>query len=238
MMAHEPFVTTGPDFKGAIEADEKAQGDLDSETIEPLALAKPLVAYALVPRSVRKDGAANLLLGVWIGNPDGTAQLVAFYLNPSGASEPTGWSTLATKIARSITVGTRGLDAKAGERKLGDLTVAVPAGLVLTTEQGPDFTVYHLRKLTVIGQGALQCGVYVGDHPSYQYKQVEVDSKRVERAPGKLLGATVDWQTWRSGGRVMTEAIAKHGSARVHAFCSAKSEPELAELRKLMQGLK
>jgi hypothetical protein len=237
MMAYEPYLATGGDFATAVAAEEKAEGR-DKDKLEPLAVAKPLVAIAALPPPGKGDQDANLVLSVWIASPDHTAQLVEFYVNPDGAKDTAQWLALARKIAKTLTAGKRTLDIAAGERKLGSLAIKVPAGWSLATQQGPDFTVYHLRSLgTLGGTGPSTCGVYLGGFPSYQYKQADVDPKTVKASPGKLLGASVQWQTWGTSDTAMTEAMAPHGSETVHVFCAAKTAADLAPLRAMVETL-
>jgi hypothetical protein len=170
---------------------------------------------------------------------DGSVQYVAFYVNPDGAAQGASWSALGKKITATLAPGKRTLAPKAGDRVLDDLVLTVPDGWVASAQPGPDFTVHHLRKLVVLGQPAPACGVYVGHHPSMQHKQQEAKARPAVRA-GTLLGGKVDWSTWTEGGRSSTEAMANHpnGRDKVHVFCSAGSEAELADLRKLSETLR
>ena len=237
MMAYEPYLATGSDFAAAVAAEEKAEGR-DQDKLEPLAVARPLVAIAAIPPATKGDGDANLVLSVWVASPDHTAQLVEFYVNPDGAKDSAQWLALAQKIAKTITAGKRKLDLGAGERKLGSLAIKVPQGWSVATQEGPDFVVYHLRSLgTLGGAGPQTCGVYVGGYPSFQYKQADVDPKAVKASPGKLLGTTVQWQTWSTGDGVMSEAMAPHGGETVHVFCAAKTAADLGPLRTMAETL-
>ena len=238
MMTYEPYLAAGPDFKAAVAAEAKAEA-MTVDKIEPVAVAKPLVAFAVVPPAPKGSEDANLLLSVWIESADHTAQLVEFYVNPDGAKDAAAWTALARRIATTLAPGKRKLDLAAGARKLGDLTLAVPAGWSLATQAGPDFTVYHLRALgTLGGDGPSTCGVYVGDFPSFQYEQAGIDTKTVKSTPGKLLGTKVDWKTWSTAQAAMTEAMAPHGGAKVHVFCTAKTDASLGALRAMAETLR
>src|SRR5207344_1243206 len=111
-----------------------------------------------------------------------------------------------------------------------------PDGWAITAQPGPDFTVYHLRKLTILGAPAVSCGIYLGGHASYQFSQSGIDKTKVKTSPAKLFHTAATWQTWTADGtRFTTEAMAKHpgGSATIHTWCSADTEPALADLRKM-----
>jgi hypothetical protein len=237
MMAYETYSLAGPDVKAAVEADFKRGGY--TGTLEPLALPKPLVGFAHTPATVGKTDEANLTYAAWIASGDGSVQFVAFYVNPDGAAQGASWSALGKKIATTIGPGKRTLAPKAGDKTLEDLAITVADGWSVSAQPGPDFTVFHLRKLAVLGKDAPTCGVYLGHHPSLQHTQQESKAKTTTTS-GKLLGAKVDWTTWTDGGRSSTEALAKHpnGHDMVHVFCSAPTEPELADLRKIAETLR
>lgn len=238
MMTYELYLTAGGDLPAAAAAEEKAENE-PSGKLEPLAVARPLVAYAEVPAPGQPVEDANLVLSVWVASADHTVQLVAFYVNPAGAADLARWTALARRIAGTLAAGPRKLDLAAGDRKLGDLTIRVPSGWTLATQPGPDFAVYHLRALGTLGGAASStCSVYVGDYPSYQYEQAGIDAAKVASSPGTLLGASVEWKTWSTPDASMTEAMAPHGGEKVHVFCAAKSETDLAALRSIAETLR
>jgi hypothetical protein len=235
MMAQELYALAGTDAKASIEAVYKT-GDFKS-ALEPLALPKPLVGYATSP-IVSSDRPANLVYAAWIANGDGTVQLLSFYVNPAGAAQGLKWAELGKRIVESLAPGSRMLARNAGARALGDLAMAVSDDWVVSAQPGPDFAVFHLRKLVVLGQKAPSCGVYIGDHPSSQHEQQNSDTTTTLVA-GKVLGSRTEWSTWGSNGSWSTETMVKHpgGAGMVHVFCSAASESELAGLRAMAGSL-
>ena len=245
MMTYELFALTGTDFKTAIAAEKKAQGEpTNTLKLEPLAVARPLTAIADIPPATKGDADANLVYVAWIGNTDTTVQLIAFYINPDGARAAASWAQLARTIALSLKPASRALDTKAASHKLGAspdaVAIATPDGWTVTTQPGPDFTVYHLRKLTILGAPAVSCGIYLGGHASYQFSQSNIDKAKVKTSPAKLFHAAATWQTWTAdGSRFTTEAMAKPpgGSATLHTWCSADTEPALADLRKMIETI-
>ena len=245
MMTYELFTLTGPDLPAAIAADKKARGEpTQALKLAPLAVARPLTAVAELPPATKGDADANLVYVAWIGNTDATVQLLAFYINPDGARAAASWAQLARTIALSLKPGSRTLDSKAASHKLGagpeTVTIATPDGWIATTQPGPDFTIYHLRKLTLLGAPAVSCGIYLGGHASYQFSQSSIDQAKVKPSPATLFHAATTWQTWTAdGSRFTTEAMARHpgGSATIHTWCSADTEPALVELRKMIETI-
>ena len=237
MMAYELYATAGSDPKTTVEGDFKSAGYTGK--LEPLALPKPLVGFGHTPATVSKDKEANLTYAAWIVNADGTLQFVAFYVNRAGAAQGASWSALAKKVVATLAAGKRTLASKAGDRALESLVMTVPDGWVMAAQPGPDFAVYHFRKLVPLGGKMPTCGVYLGHHASPQYTQQDAKVTPA-KTPGKLFNAKVDWMTWSNNGRWTTEVIGKHpaGSDTVHVFCSAGSEAELKDLRKLVETLR
>ncbi len=237
MMAYELYALAGADPKATIEADFKGAGYTGK--LEPLVLPKPLVGFGHAPATVAKDKEANLAYAAWIVNGDGTLQFIAFYVNPDGAAKGASWSALGKKVASSLGAGKRTLASKAGDRTLDSLVITVPDGFVMAAQPGPDFAVYHFRKLVQLGAKKPTCGVYLGHHASPQHSQQKAKITPT-KTPGTLVGAKVDWMTWSLGKRWTTEVIGKHpsGPDTVHVFCSADTEAELADLRKLAGTLR
>lgn len=237
MMAYELYALAGADAKATIEADVKGNGYVGK--LEPLALPKPLVGFGHTPATVTKDKEANLAYAAWIVNGDNTLQFVAFYVNPDGAAKGASWSALAKKVTATLGAGKRTLSSKAGDRTLDSLAITVPDGFVMAAQPGPDFAVYHFRKLVPLGGKMPTCGVYLGHHASPQYSQQDAKVTPT-KTPGTLFGAKVDWMTWSLNNRWTTEVIGKHpsGTDTVHVFCSAGTEAELGDLRKLAGTLR
>ncbi|HET7500776.1 MAG TPA: hypothetical protein VFK02_07230 [Kofleriaceae bacterium] len=247
MMTYELFALAGPDLAASIRDDRKAQGQSTRDLrLVPLSLARPLTALADIPPPTTGDADANLVYAAWVASPDGTVQYLAFYVNPAGAkTDAASWALLARQIVQRLTAGKRTLDTKAAAHKLGagteTVTVATPDGWIVTTQPGPDFTVHHLRKLARLGGPAVSCGIYLGDHPSFQHRQSGIDAAKVKTSPATLFRAATTWQTWSAdGSRFTSEAMTRHpgGSATVHAWCSADTEPELTDLRKIIETIR
>ncbi len=245
MMTYELFAVIGADFPAAILADKQAQGEpTDTFRLEPLPVTAELTAIAEIPTATSSDADANLIYRVWIGHADGTVQLLAFYVNPAGANDAAHWTQLARNIALSLKPGARTLNLLAGEHTFGlapaIVTVTTPDAWTASLQPGPDFAVYHLHKLAVLGTPAASCGIYLGRHGSYQFKQRGIDPANVKPSPGKLFGAEATWMTWSAdGSRHATEIMLMHpsGTTMVHAFCSADTEAELTDLRSIIETI-
>jgi hypothetical protein len=248
LMAYELYAMSGDDLEKATRADVAAVWRKQASTLkfEKLALAPPLAAIAIIPPYPAGKREANLLLGLYVAGADCTVQYLAFYVNPAGAKDAPGATALAKKIAATIQPGPRKLLSKAGERRfLGigkhELLVTVPEGFVASVQAGPDFMVYLLHKLVPLSQPAVNCSIYVGGHPAFQYRQVADPPEKVTRIKGKLLGKEAEWHTWSQDDRITTEAIVGHPTeqdAVVHVFCSGGSEEATTALRRMAETLR
>lgn len=241
LMAFELFATAGDDLMAAVRRDlaELGAGE-QPPSLEPLAIPG-LKAIAMVPASFDLKRDAILTLGLYVSPPDGTVQYLGFYANPAAGADLPGVTALVRRLAATLAAGPTPLAKEAGKRTLSEgLSVTVPAGYVTTRQDGPDFAVHHVRKLTPLGQPEARLGIYIGGHPSFQYRQSEQAPDKLKKLPGKLLGQSIEWQEWSSGPvRKTCEAIVPmpRGGLRVHAFLSASTPAELDELRKLAETL-
>jgi hypothetical protein len=272
LMAYELFALGAPDFERGVRADLATAFHEPRPSLARLVLPAPGVQlFEVLPGKLDTSSEAVLIEGLYVANPDGTVQYLAFYVNPpaatgtggcAGLSEGTGivapktsgapndapvCRALAHRIATTLAIGTRQLSLRGGERRLelhlggAQLVVRLPAGVVMTAQDGPDFTVYRLTQLGPLGSPAASLGIYVGGNPSYQHKQQDAAAK-VEMVKGKALGQGVEWQIWsQPSGRVMAEVILPlPGSAgyQLHLFAGGAAGVELESMKQIAAELR
>ena len=268
LMAAELFERGGADPDRSVRA-TVAEFKPPPLKVEPLQLSSQnLKAWAVFPASIDRSRSAILLLSVYALHPDGFMQLLNFYVNPpaakgagcSGLARVAGagklpqapgelptCTALVHAIASTLEAGTRRIDSAGGERKLtgqyndDSFFVKVPAGTGVTAQSGHDFTVHHVRLPVDLGEPQPSLGIYVGGHPSYQYKQNDAQVTPT-RKPGKVFGKDVSWQVWSESPKsVMAEVIVDHPqskNARVHLFASAADEKALAPMLDIAASLR
>jgi len=248
LMAWEMFALAGDDLAKAVLADIARSGEeAKGSRVEPLVVPKPLADAVLVfPAGHDPKREAVLLLSAYVESADGTVQLLAFYVNPAGAKDMAGCTALAKKLAGTLTAGEKKLNLAAGPRRFpgaGDkdfLVLEVPAGFVASTQTGPDFSVYRLRKVVVMGQPGSAVGIYLGGHPSYQHNQSGGGAKPA-LSKGKLLKQEVEWHNWSRGKLTTSEAILPmpgSGGLFLHTFLTAVKPADLAVLKTVIESLK
>jgi hypothetical protein len=239
-MAYEVFALAGADFEAA--GKKLLTTDIDPHgTVAALTLPGGLRALTVAPAALDTSGEAVFVLGVLVAHADGTAQILSFYVNPAAAKDGAGCSELARRLAATLAPGPRLLDRAAGARALptfsaGEtLEITVGADWLVTMEEGPDFLVHHLRKLSPLGAPTPSIGVYYGDHPSFN------PDPAARKEKGALLGHPVEWYAWRADGVEHLQALAVYpgsGSMALHIFITAPDAATLAEARKAVETLR
>ncbi len=210
------------------DATEFVRADADEQyRVEALPVGAGLKAAAYVPEG-RADGEhPSLVLGALVEAGDASLLSVQFYILPEMKPEAAAWRAQAKQILGSFAAGPRKLELSAGETKvpLGDedLVLTRPAGFCLTAQPGPDFDVYHLRKVVRSGAPPTTIGVYIGGHPSFQYRQAEPPVANVGAVAGTLLGQATSFAEWQPFPNLQRrEAIVKVGEHEfVHVFATA-----------------
>jgi hypothetical protein len=211
-----------------------------SKTIENLDLRGVLHAVAYWPKEDSWKAEANLIMGVFTMRPDGTVQNLAFYINPAASQDVDAWERLAWSIAATVSEGQGTLPSERGDRQFGGLVAPVPDGYVLTTQRGPDFAVYHLRKLTKFGEPAASLNVYRGIHP-----QGFSNGPQVKTSSAVLLGVPTQWrETVRTESAetvITTEALVmvrQNPPAYAHIFLSCGTSEQADELKRIAESMK
>jgi hypothetical protein len=246
LLAEELFARTGQEFEKDVK--EKAATLPTKVEVEPWPLPSPLRAYACMALGPEIDKEADLVMGLYVAQGDGTVEELAFFINQEAATNFAAATELAKSIARTIAPGTTKLNTSAGERKLsayeGDLLVTVPEGFVLTEQEGPDFFVYHLRKITSFSESPAAIGIYLGDHPPRNDENMKANGSVT------LLGQRVQWfeqEVDVEGERGLYDrALIKVGSwpsgqdhpGYVDVFLQARNGSGINELKKIAGTLK
>jgi hypothetical protein len=184
---------------------------------------------------------ANLLRGAYVVSADGTLQFVGCYLNPGGKKEGARWADECVAVLKTLAPGAAKLASTAGERTLGTdgLVLTAPEGVVMRTQEGPDFAVYRFEVLGRVDAPHSGCGVYVGSHAAWQWKQQDVPEAKVKKSSDTFLGAKAEWSSWSLDARTTVEVLGKHPRGyAVHGFCSSGDEGELTKLRGMLATLK
>ena len=216
----EMYMRAGPDFV-ATATRELSQipdgGVIELPTGDP---AMRLVAW--LPSAIRRNQETAFLLIGLLAHPDGSVQKLQIGTFSATARDLARCRNLGRELARTAVPGTRSLAAPAGPRPFtgprGAARATVPAGWVLTTQDGPDFVVHRFRLLSDFPTAGPQLGIYVGDHPSSD----PLENVTGQRA-GRIFGQQVTWdlatRTNPDGTTLhIAETRAPVGPRRIHAW--------------------
>jgi hypothetical protein len=190
LMVYELYARTG-DLDAA--AGKEAGRFPQKVNLQKWSLPAPLRAVAYFPAAPTKDHEANLVMGVFVAQADGSVQMLQWYVNPQGAEDQAGTLKLAQAIARTIAPGDKSLDAGAGEREMAagsqakSVFITVPEGYVVSEQRGVDFLVHHVHKITRFGEPSASIGIYLGDHPSNDREGF------VKSGTSSLFGKKAQW---------------------------------------------
>ncbi len=226
-------------------------GDLRSDATRLAAKGERIVEvsgaklpmFGIEPTSAPLPDRPVFVLGAIVGHPDGSLQEITFFILPEMSSERAAYADEARAILKTIGAGSRKLEAKGGRAKLGEgLALDMPPGYLLSSQPGPDFEVYRVRKLNRAGERGATLGVYVGGHPSLQHAQAARDGgpePPTTTEAGSLLGKSTTWIAWATpDGVKIREAIVELGELRaVHVFALAAADEDMAVLEKIASSL-
>ena len=254
VMTWELFAQKGKDFpkrarkyleKSALTPGERAKAKIEKASTPKTGLE----VWAVAPPTHDLEREAIMVLAAVIAHPDETVQFMAFYVNPKGAMDIPGVTKLARSILGTLGSGKRRLELAAGSRKLKafkkTLEVEVPLGVVHRFQQGPDFLVHRLTQVVALNDDSGALGVYIGGHPSYQYKQKENRAMgkwkaKVTKKKGKVVGGDIEWHRWEDNGWHTAEAILPlPGEDRLllHIFASGAKASLVDEMLKIAATL-
>lgn len=131
LMAYDEFALAGANFEEEV---KKVTSRFDQKvTLKPMSLTAPIRAVAYLPVTPTKDRDANLVMGVFAAQPDGSVQRLEWYVNKDAAAQLGAASKLAQSIAQTIAPGKRALDAAGGDRELlvsstKSIFISIPKG--------------------------------------------------------------------------------------------------------------
>lgn len=169
IMAHELFVTAGPDIVAQVRADA-AENFPDSDVTRHDVLGEGVEALRVVPRALDTTGEAVRVLTLYVISPDRTLQVLSFYVNPRAArGGRDACLGLALRSARTLQAGTRALEVGqrvalwAGSRTLH---MTLPARGVVVSQPGPDYQVHRYYDLLPLGSPSVSGFLYFGGHPA------------------------------------------------------------------------
>lgn len=247
IMTYELFTSAGRDFKSSVER-ETAEFPM-KVSVQEWPLASPLSGYAYFPQTPTQSKEANLVMGLFVARSDRAMQALMVYVNPAGARNFAEASTLAKAICKTVAEGKRMLNSGGGERELSSysgqkaILITLPQGYVATLQNGVDFVVHHIHKITAFGGIPSTIGIYLGDHP-------EQHNDYTKKTSGNIFGKSVDWYekavSKNDESYLVDDAVVSLGSglwnrdlpSYADVFLTAPDPSGMEELRKVASTLR
>jgi hypothetical protein len=234
MVAYETSASMGSDFRAAVAADLKTQGDnLVGAKLSKLAVKSPLEGYEALPRLPDStDEAHTLIYAAYVGSPTATVQVLAFYVSPEALPYVHAWIALARRITTSVALGKEPIGVKTWVHPFaGSFIVAIPPGWVERPRVKMGATILPLRAIAPLGQRGASCEMQVGaaDTP-------DPDGGDATIVHGSFSGEAVDWIEWATEDGASMRARVSRGL--VTLTCRATRSDELPALRARLRALK
>ncbi|MEM9194126.1 MAG: hypothetical protein AAGF12_33435 [Myxococcota bacterium] len=225
VMTYELFALAGIDFVEQVRADA-ARSFPNTRLEQVAAIGAGLEALQVVPQQLDTSRDAVFTYGLYVVSPDRTVQVMAFYVSPSAATEGE-CTALAMRSARTLRAGDRTLEFQGQTWSLvsgasGPLSLRLPEGYTVYTQEGPDFWVHRIRRVVAFGDTGPGGFIYFGGHPSA--------IRAGDQFEGRLLGDATTWVRSEDEGHSV-EAIRPVGEHWfTHASVRGASADETAPL--------
>lgn len=203
-------------------ADEVARSEIAPDV--------PLKWVAIAPRAPHRISSSTTVFAALVEDPDGFLVFVGISLDL--ADKPsTACPSVIRAMAASIAPGSRRLESEAGWRRVDRYEIRVPAGWVARRQLGPDFTVWYLSKVPVLGESSSSIGIYDGSAPSF-HPQGKPTVK------GKILGRTAPWYRRAGGDPAMETLVDLENHNVLHLWVIPAAPEDAATLREIVETLR
>ncbi|NUO53890.1 MAG: hypothetical protein HOV80_34025 [Polyangiaceae bacterium] len=227
---------------GDLRADAGKLAARDEKVVELRGARLPTFAFEPGPGEPLPDRPLFVLGGV-ISHPDGTLQEVEFFILPEMAASRKDYTDRARAVLSTFAPGKRKIETAGGKTALGKtLFVNMPPSFILSTQPGPDFDVFRVRRLRRPGEPGATLGIYVGGHPSLQIDQLiksGEDTPPAKTEEGTVLGRKTEWVEWRGadGLEIKETIVPLDDQQSVHVFAMATTVEDLEGLLRIVQTL-
>lgn len=219
MIAYDICIGVGDDPRAAITADVKAQGDnVTRARIEPLAVSRPLVAFALWPPLPRRLGDPNLVFATYVVTANDTLQVLAFYIDDGGLSDAAAWAIVSRRIAATMTPGV--------------VPEIVPRLVVALPDQW--------RRTSCVNAKVQREWITMPTRSACELRKADahLDERGTSSISGMLLGSATNWRVWTDPDGFHAEIeTGELDSQHLDVLCAARTQGDLDRLREVIETL-
>lgn len=159
-----------------------------------------VIAYA--PAEPEVDQEIVFLKGVLVQLADGTLIRMDAYINGPAQRRQEAYATLVDRIFSTVSEGPEPLDMGARTVVLtpwegrDSLVVDVPAGHIVAREDGADFDVVRISRITSLTSVAKpMMVVYIGYHPRRFALEFEMDPSVMKKEGGQMMNREMEWES-------------------------------------------
>ncbi|WP_242921327.1 hypothetical protein [Pontibacter liquoris] len=197
--------------------------------------------------STRKAILVNSLL---VKTQDNSIFQINAYINPDAYRLKDEFVKLTEQVFRTITKGTRESNLAQREETLNifgtkkGFRFTIPEKYTITIDQAYDFQVFKFNKFTNFSDTDwTRLTIYTGNHPTYFYKNYELEEKSSKKVTGKFLDSKVEWLTFYDSDNqiflkeqiILSDKIDK--GLLVHIAMVSNKNISIEELTKIVESI-
>lgn len=228
VMAYELFARESEtDFVPSLTAHLESWG-LDEYDTGELEL-NGMQTFQLGVREPDVERETVFLRAMFVRHSDGGIIAVYAFVDQEGATDLDAARGLINAVFTTVAEGRRQLDLAARQVTLGAdeaerLTLELRDGMCVTSDVGPDFVVYRIRRIGRLSDQLGELGIYFGGAPNRHTFEGELSKVRT-----RLFGERLEWERYTVGTAISEQAYVAHPRAEdvtLHVWVTAPNEDE------------
>ena len=203
------------------------------------------------PTAFDSTAGGILISSLLVRTQDNTVLKFDAYINQDAWPLKDEYMKLTENIFRTVSKGTRTVNLAPRDEKVkmlignDQLLFKLPRNYVVTVDEKFDFIVYKLARYKPITDTSYtSLTIYTGGHPSYFYKEYELDEKSSEKVKGSFLQAPVDWLSFKDepSGLYLKEQVVPIDAIEkgivIHVAMLSNKKEIIDELTKLVEDIR
>jgi len=165
--------------------------------LQPVSAGDGLSVVEIIPRTFNESDNAILTRSALVKDANGALITINLYTDAESFKDRDACFSQADAILMSLRPGGRMLETGVHKEQIGDYTIQVAAGYVLTTQTSDTFTVYTVTKMVPVGTQPPYMCLYFGVYPSLVCDSQNISLDDLETGQDTILGRDATWGTYR-----------------------------------------
>jgi hypothetical protein len=202
VFAQELHSLADASFEQKVRAEDNSKFGFQRQIVYDVNGYQAIMSVPTVFDSTRPGILINTIL---LRSPDGTVSSLGAMISPQAYKNKAYYTALTERIFRSLTPGTRVTDLSAREEKIPlygtekAFRFQLPANHYLQVDQKYDFQVIKIMHYQPYGEQQWQgATIYLGDHPSWFYRDYGFKKESGKLQNGKFLGKKIEWMEFEN----------------------------------------